>query len=150
MHSLDKRTNFYTVLIYAGALPFVLAATSMLMGYYEFPYLGSISMAITSYGLLIAAFIAGSHWGLYKLSSAKQLPNFFISSNLIALVAISGFLLLPSAYFLFVLIGLFIWLLLLEKDFYRVGVISFHYLKIRIIVSSVVIVSLFLCAVVVL
>lgn len=140
----STQVTLYTALTFAGAIPFVGAVILLMMGRFELPYLGTISMALASYGLAIVTFVAGSQWGLYKLSKQRPLPNFFILSNGITVTAISGFILLPTAYFLLVLVVLYLMLLWLEKDFYRVGVISLHYLTVRVLVTALVVCSLLL------
>ena len=52
-----------TVLTYAGTLPFIACTLCLVMNIRTVPILGSVDHILTVYGIIIATFLAGSHWG---------------------------------------------------------------------------------------
>lgn len=138
----EKNLRLYSFLTYAGALPFALVFFAHLLGITEIYIIGASLDAVAVYALAILSFVAGSQWGLYKTGDHEKLPNMFIYSNLVTVTGFIGYLILPAAAYLVIAAILFVVLLWFEKDFYRVGVTSLHYLKIRIIVTGLVVLSL--------
>jgi Protein of unknown function (DUF3429) len=102
----SSHSDLMRVLPYAGTLPFIAGALLLLMGVQDIPYLGATRMLVLSYGLLIVSFMAGIHWGQY-LAGVRAGVNLLASSNVVALVAWFGFLLLPASWFCLLLVVLF-------------------------------------------
>lgn len=83
MPQTSRRLHRFLTL--AGVLPFVACAVLPLFGIFSVPVLGSLDAVVASYGLGIACFVAGSHWGL-DISGLNTSPvNLFASSNVIFL-----------------------------------------------------------------
>ena len=73
-------TRLTRLLAAAGAIPFLIGAFAPLLGVELDTRHGDIQAAALAYGLTIASFMAGVHWGT-ALSATRPLPvNLFISS----------------------------------------------------------------------
>lgn len=132
----------YTLLACAGALPFLAAALLPLVGINSVPFAGSLTAVAASYGLAIASFMAGTHWGLF-LGAPKRSPvNLFLSSNAVVLLVWFAYL---SGHMLLVLsVQMIAFALLLAVDLRlsRAGIIEPDYFRVRAIVTVMVLVSL--------
>jgi uncharacterized membrane protein YoaK (UPF0700 family) len=126
---------------YAGALPFVIGALLVFLRVHSLPFIGSTQNAVLSYGLLIISFMAGVHWGQY-LSGVRGEVNLLLSSNMVALLAWFGFLLLPTLWFCLLLIFLFAVLYLIDMQLDS----PTDYLKTRRHVTAIVCLSLLVTA----
>lgn len=96
------------ILPYAGTLPFVLGTFAKMSGTLPMIYFMDTRRIVLSYGVLIISFMAGAQWGQY-VAGLRGKVNLLIASNVIALVAwVGGLLLLPThiCYLLIVLFGL--------------------------------------------
>jgi hypothetical protein len=93
--TMTETSPFLRLLPYAGALPFVGCAALQLIGITELPLLGDPKTVASSYGLAIASFMAGVHWGQY-LEGRGSNVNLLLTSNAVTLAAWFGFLLLPT------------------------------------------------------
>jgi Protein of unknown function (DUF3429) len=129
------------LLPFAGALPFVAGAFWAVMPVQDAPFIGSTQNAVLSYGLLIISFMAGTHWGQY-LAGVRASVNLLVSSNVVALAAWFGFLLLPSLWFCLLLIFLFAVLYLIDMQVDSPS----DYLKTRRNVTAIVCFSLMVTA----
>jgi Protein of unknown function (DUF3429) len=128
------------VLPIAGVVPFVGGAVLMLAGV---PALFGLSVEtmMLSYGLLIASFLAGVHWGQY-LSGVRTRVNLLISSNVVALAAWFGFLLLPKRLFCLLLCVLFILFNSIDGHLLESAALSPRYKQVRAFVTISVCVSM--------
>ena len=113
----------------------------MLMRVHSLPFIGSTQNAVLSYGLLIVSFMAGVHWGQY-LSGLRAGVNLLVSSNIVALVAWFGFLLLPAFWFCLLLVLLFAVLYLIDMKLHCQS----DYLKTRRNVTAIVCTSMLVIA----
>lgn len=133
---MDKQ-RVAQLLTYAGVLP-LLAATIASLIQLEFSGL-DYHRIILSYGAVIASFIAGIHWGLYLLKDASM--NLFVHSNVAVLLAwlaaVTGLWIS-----VFILIFCFVYLLGIDKRLYSEGLIEGWYLRMRTVVSCIVILLL--------
>lgn len=132
----------YPYLTYAGAIPFVFCAACLLSGVQEVAILGSVRQALSVYGLIIASFMAGAHWGQHLSMErpwSRALPIF---SNIIAVSLWFGFLLFSFEALVVLLMIDFVFLLRIDHGLYRSGKISREYFRTRLVVSSIVVVSL--------
>ncbi|MFK8014004.1 MAG: DUF3429 domain-containing protein [Gammaproteobacteria bacterium] len=126
----------------AGALPFVGCALFSLLGISSLPWLGSIEFIAATYGLAIASFMAGVHWGT-ALETRQMLPlNLFVSSNVLTLLGWFGVLLGTLSQALVVLVIVFVCLLMVDRRLHVAQVIDDAYWKTRRNVTVVVVVSL--------
>lgn len=136
-------------LIFAGAIPFVLCAILITIGIDVIPVLGKTEYVLSLYGLVIASFMAGAHWGNHlgladDNSWAVKLPIF---SNIIALALWLGFLTLSTVGFVWLLIVGFIAMLVIDYGLYQARIISDKYFTVRKYVTLIVVVSLTVVAV---
>jgi Protein of unknown function (DUF3429) len=136
----DKPKKHLYLLPIAGVLPFVGGALLMLLGV---PTVFSVPVQtlVLSYALLIVSFMAGVHWGQY-VSGVRTRVDLLLSSNVVALAAWFGFLLLPKLYFCLLLVVLFIALNSIDGHLHQQGVIDRNYRQLRNYVTTAVCVSL--------
>jgi hypothetical protein len=135
------------ILAALGALPFIACALLPLAGIRELPLLGETANISVIYGLTIASFMAGAHWGT-ALAIGRPLPiNLFLTSNVVAVAAWFSVLLVNTGVTLFVLSILFAYLLLIDYRLYRLEVIERAYWHTRGWITAVVIACLALVAV---
>jgi hypothetical protein len=135
-----NRLSIY--LAYAGALPFLICAVLLVFNIPTIPFLGNIQQILSVYALVIAAFIAGSHWGLHLDVNDKwgiYLPKL---SNLIAILLWIGFLVLPFKLLLLTFIITFLVLLGIDQKLLRHDLISTRYFHMRCLVTVIVISTL--------
>ena len=78
--------KIYQYLSYAGALPFVFCALCFIKDIHIFPLLGYVDSILSSYGLVISSFMAGSHWGQHLNLSGKWQIYLPIFSNINAIL----------------------------------------------------------------
>ena len=136
-------------LTFAGAIPFVLCAVFIIMGVDTIPVLGKITYILSIYGLVIASFMAGAHWGNHLSLAdddtwAVKLPIF---SNIIALALWLGFLTLSTVGFIWLLIVGFASMLVIDYGLYHAQIISPDYFKVRKYVTAMVVISLIIAVV---
>jgi len=131
------------LLTYAGAFPFVFFAICILFDIRNLPLFGNVIHSTTIYGLIIASFMAGAHWGqqLYLKSKPKLLLQ--VSSNINAIVLWIGYLNLYSKSFIFILILSFYISVKVDYLLYQNALIKREYfIFTRIPATIIVIVSL--------
>ena len=136
-------------LAFAGAIPFVLCAVFIIMGVDTIPVLGKTTHILSIYGLVIASFMAGAHWGNHLSLVdddiwAFKLPIF---SNIIALALWLGFLTLSSAGFIWLLVAGFVSMLMIDCGLHRAHIISNDYFRVRKYVTIIVVVALIIAVV---
>lgn len=121
--------NFSYFLTYLGLLPFF-ALLLMILTYPVNSNLYTYSLSMfKSYGLLIATFLAGSHWGI-NLNSDVNLHLPFLS-NLILIFIWLSYTFLSSFYFIISLLFVFNILLLIDKKLLLESIISYAYFWLR-------------------
>ena len=135
-------------LTFAGAIPFVACAFLLMIDVVTVPMLGSVGDVLSAYGLVIASFMAGAHWGNHlDLADdnewAIRLPLY---SNVIALGLWLGFLILSASSFIWLLVIGFISLLVIDYSLHRAQIISHAYFKVRQYVTAIVVISLVIAA----
>jgi hypothetical protein len=138
----EKISKVYIYLTYAGLFPFLACALSLSINLRSVPFLGNIEEILGLYSLVIASFMAGSHWGRYlnlEKKSAFYLP---ISSNIITLGLWISHLLLHAWVLLLVYALGFSALLLVDKRLFVEGLISSEYFQTRCVASLIVVISL--------
>lgn len=136
-------------LTFAGTIPFIACAIFITMGIDAIRVLGTTAQVLSAYGLVIASFMAGAHWGNHlNLADnnlwALKLP---VLSNIIALALWLGFLSLSTAGFIWLLVIGFISLLVIDYNLYTADIINHEYFNIRKYVTVIVIVALITSAV---
>ena len=135
-------------LTFAGAIPFVACAFLLMIDVVTVPMLGSVGDVLSAYGLVIASFMAGAHWGnhLDLSDDNKWTIRLPLYSNIIALGLWLGFLILSASSFIWLLVIGFISLLVIDYNLHRAQIISDVYFKIRQYVTAIVVVSLVVTA----
>lgn len=141
-----RAAPLYAWLAWAGVLPFAACAALSLAGIERVPQVASVAGIAASYGLLIAAFMAGTHWGV-----ALRLPGgppaiVLVASNAVALAAWFAFLLAPLRAGLLVLAFAFVVLYLVDRNLAGRDGVGAAYLALRRNVTAVVVAALLLTA----
>ena len=135
-------------LTFAGTIPFIACAFLLMIDVVTVPILGSIVDVLSAYGLVIASFMAGAHWGnhLSLVDGNKWAVRLPLYSNVIALGLWLGFLSLSTSSFIWLLVIGFISLLVIDYSLHRAQIISHAYFKIRQYVTAIVVMSLVVAA----
>ncbi|MFN7094067.1 MAG: DUF3429 domain-containing protein [Burkholderiales bacterium] len=139
---MQEPRPLYIYLAYAGTLPFLLGVILLAFGIRIIPYIGGVVRFVQLYGLVIASFISGTHWGQYLSSSSKVPINLFIISNLITICVWLSFIFLSPLVFLEILTLIFLILLLLDRQLYHQHFITRNYFQTRIIATVIVMLTL--------
>ena len=127
------------VLAYAGTLPFAACAVLLAAGVPDLPALGSWAAIAAGYGLAIASFMAGVHWGTY-LHRAPDLPlNLLLTSNAITVAVWLAFVFAPVTVSLTITGLAFLALLLIDYRLAGAGSITQAYVVLRRNVTLVVV-----------
>ena len=135
-------------LTFVGAIPFVACAFLLMIDVVTVPMLGSVVDILSAYGLVIASFMAGAHWGnhLDLADDNKWAIRLPLYSNIIALGLWLGFLILSASSFIWLLVIGFISLLVIDYSLHRAQIISHAYFKVRQYVTAIVVISLVIAA----
>ncbi len=134
--------RLYTQLTYAGALPFIACAVLPVLGVEGLPNIGRLDRIAAIYGLAIASFVAGSHWGTYLYNRELSPINLFVTSNVVVLAAFFAFILTGTALTIFTLMLSFGYLLFVDLSLKRADLITDYYYGMRLRVTLIVLVSL--------
>ena len=141
-------TKLNKYLAYAGTLPFIVCALLLIFNINLLFDINTLKMILSSYGLIIISFMAGSHWGEHLHIQAESwglsLP---ILSNVIALAAWFSWLILVFRGVLLVYIGLFLALMVVDYYLHQQHLISHAYYRTRCIVTAIVIATLMIMGV---
>ena len=123
----------FPYLTYAGAIPFALGAIFLNFDITEIPPLGSVEPVLSVYGVMIASFMAGAHWGQH-FQIKNRFWHFYLPvvSNIIVLVLWFSFLILSFKIFMAMLVLGFVALLGVDYYLSRINVITHHYFKTRL------------------
>lgn len=131
-------------LTFAGTIPFIACAFLLMIDVVTVPILGSVANILSAYGLVIASFMAGAHWGnhLSLADDNKWAVRLPLYSNVIALGLWLGFLSLSASSFIWLLVIGFISLLVIDYSLHRAQIISHTYFQVRKYVTTIVVISL--------
>ncbi len=143
---MKKANKLAVYLTYAGAVPFVFCALFFLFAGQAAAASATMQAlmreALSLYGLIIAAFLSGAHWGQH-LGRGDQWASYLpIASNINAVLLWSLYLLLPFKALLAAFVVSFSLLLLIDQRLFRDGLITARYFHTRCIVTFVVIAAL--------
>ena len=133
-----QESKLYALLTYAGGLPFAACALLPFAGVDAIPNIGSVDMIARVYGLAIASFVAGSHWGIYLFNQDRSPMNLFLASNVVVLAAFFAFLFTIAAIVLFVLVLALLYLLFVDFSLFRAGVTTRGYFDLRLRITLIV------------
>ena len=132
-----KKALLAQCLTYAGVLPFLGAA---IMPAVKSNFLGlNYDSLILTYGAVIASFVAGIHWGIYLFKDAPL--NLFIHSNVVALLAWCAVMVAHPTNTVILLIC-FLYLIVIDRQLWKAGVIEKWYLRTRLIATTLVLFAL--------
>lgn len=131
-------------LAYLGAIPFVIGAFLIFLGYERVLFINDVVRVVNSYGLIIVVFMAGIHWGNYLSDNRCNSINLLLLSNIITLFSWFSFLFMPAKLSVIVYCLAFSCLLYLDSKLLSLNVISVTYFKLRLVITSIVIASLLL------
>lgn len=134
--------RLFTVLAFAGAIPFTAAALLSLGDVGIAMPSGDLYGIAASYGLAIISFLAGTHWA-FQLLRANETPfDLFISSNVAVVVVWLAFLALSMAWVLAIEAIAFVALLMVDYRLLKIGVVTELYFRARAIASAIATASL--------
>ena len=122
-----KNTDIY--LGYLGLIPFIFFTICLSLSYKHTFIFGNTLQALTSYSLIIASFIAGSHWG--RQVNIETLTNrvlLQIGSNINVIAIWIAYLCLSPKTIIAVMIIEFVVLLKFDFFIYKQKLISYKYL----------------------
>ena len=139
---MNRTPSITRLLASLGAIPFIACAVLPLAGVTELPYLGATATIAAAYGLTIASFMAGVHWGTALNTTAGLPVNLYITSNVVAVAAWLSFLLVSLSLTLVVLSILFAYLLHIDYRLRCAGLIDQAYWNTRLSITGTVIVCL--------
>lgn len=130
----------YPWLTYAGAIPFVFCAICLAVNIDVLPFFGDVTYIIRVYGVMIATFLAGAHWGLHLAHERKNVLA--LLSNLIVITLWLGFFLLSFTSIILLLVAVFVFLLAIDFTLFKRRLLLVDYFKTRCIISLIVLLSL--------
>lgn len=137
------KTRIYSMLTYAGALPFMACALMALLGMSSIKLIGSVDYIAAVYALTIVSFMAGVHWGMALDPQQIKLPiNLFLSSNAVTIMAWLAFLITTPKITLIIGILAFLYLLWVDYRLYSLNLLTAHYFQTRRHVTALVVLSL--------
>ena len=137
-----EQKRLYSLLAFAGAMPFVACALMPYLGYAAIPNIGSFDYVARVYGFGIVTFLTGVHWGTYLYKSESSPDNLFVTSNAVFLAVFFAFLLDAGALSLFVLMLAFLCLLYIDYRLLNARLIDNDYFRLRSMVTGIAVVSL--------
>lgn len=126
----------------AGVIPFWAAAILLAVGVMTMPLLGDVHMLLSVYALVIAAFMAGAHWGQHLTLSSNWGLLLPIFSNAIALGLWLAFLHLAFNHLMLAYSLAFAILLAIDFGLHQRRLIEKNYFVVRCIVTVAVILAL--------
>ncbi len=131
--------SLYRVLSYAGVIPFAVGTFCLAVDIKSVPHLGRTADILGAYGLIIASFLSGAHWGLHLHQTGGWSLFLALTSNLSAIGLWIAFLGLAPAALLFVLSFLFLILLGVDQRLATDGLITQQYFRTRAAVTCLVV-----------
>lgn len=134
----------YEVLAYAGALPFIACAVLPWIGMPDVAGIGNYADIAAIYGVAIASFMAGVHWGTFLYQAGSVPVNLLLTSNAITVAVWLSFVLAPAAVSLAVIAAAFLLLLAVDFRLARAGLLTTDYLRTRRNVTLIVLGALML------
>lgn len=136
--------RLYARLAYAGALPFALCMVLAWTDSLRIPGLEEPAAVAAGYGLAIAAFMAGVHWGTYLYLGNRTPLNLLVISNAVTIAAWLGFAFTPVRSSLLTTAAAFTVLLWVDTRLARIRLISDAYMATRRSVTTLVVILLLL------
>lgn len=137
------------ILGYLGTLPFVFIGTLLFLNFefsiYHYPIDERfLESAISLYALIIASFLAGTHWTHHVINNKQFTKNIAIISNVIVVFLWIAYLLITYKMYIFVISVCFVVLLAIDKLLKNNSIISDTYFNLRYFATLIVLLSLLL------
>lgn len=130
----ENNKRLIKILAYVGLLPFIISIIFSFSNYD--PFFLTNNLLIHIYGAIIVSFLAGIHWGIFLLKYTSY--NLLIHSNIIAILSWFSFF-LDHSIGIFLLIFSFLYLLCIDYNLYRKGILEYYYMSVRVSVTFLVI-----------
>ena len=131
-----------TILPYLGTLPFIISILLIISNITTLQPLGEVVHIVSVYGLIIAVFMSGIHWGQHLHINQRWIMPLTISSNTSAMILWVAYITLAPLYLFVLLIIHFIYMLLIDYQLYKHQVIPISYYRTRFNVTTIVALSL--------
>lgn len=138
--------GIYTILIMAGALPFIGAMGAFLLDIHQVPILGDVGHALSIYTLGIGAFVLGSHWSLCLTHDKQQTILGPIFTNVLFLVLVFNQLLLPQQWIFLLYASLFCIMLCFDIVLLKKQSSFRGYMIMRMVITLIVVSALVISA----
>lgn len=140
--TLSVQAPIYKYLAYAGTIPFILPTLIIMNSDVHAQWMTGPDLTLHSYGLVIVAFMCGTHWGLY-LTQHPQCPiNLLVSSNILTLTCWFAYLSQHTALILTSQLCTFLILLVLDTRLYKRRILHKNYYEMRRNVTAIVVFAL--------
>lgn len=136
--------NRAVLLAWLGLIPFAAGAVAAWAGIETIDPFGDLVTIVTTYALIIAAFMLGSHWGLYVARGGEGSVDLFTVSNVGAVGLFLAALLLSGPALIYAVCLLFVILLLIDFQIARANYITSSYLALRLKITIIAVISLIL------
>jgi len=137
-----EESRTYQLLAMLGTLPFVASAGLAVAGYTH-DGIAPANFIAGSYGLAILCFLCGAHWATYLYKRDEVPFNLFIISNVVVVIIWLTYLLTGLSLLTFASQVLaFVFLLDIDRRLVRIGLVSAHYLGVRLQATVIAVVSL--------
>lgn len=139
-----EQRQTYSALMVTGAAPFLACALLPFMGVEEITGLGRLDQLASSYSVAILCFLTGVHWAtqLYEREAAPF--DLFIASNAIFLVVWITYVAADLQWALVTQLLAFPLLLAIDSRLSDKGLITAHYLRVRVVATALACASLLL------
>lgn len=135
-------TRLRYTLMYLGAMPFMACAALMISDGLRMPFGLNVETVLSSYALLIGAFMAGAHWGQHLERPPVPPHVMALFSNTVALGFWFAFLLLPLQTYLLTAAALFAAILAFDLTLARCRRLDRSYATHRGLVTGLVVAAL--------
>ena len=127
--------GLYTILAFAGAVPFVASALLIVLGIDEIAAVGRLDAIASSYGLAIVSFLAGVHWATELYGNRGTTLNLFVISNGVLLFVWFAYVLVSIRWQLLSQALALVALVIIDVRLQRRAMISSGYLRTRLIAT---------------
>lgn len=134
----------YPLFVLAGAIPFIAGAAAVVGGLETIGPVRSVTASVLAYGLAIASFIAGTHWGIYLQFKASAPFNLFVSSNAAVLFPWLTFVTGSVDGTLVALVLTFLFLCFVDWRLRRSNLIETAYFRLRLAATAIACIALLL------
>lgn len=128
--------SVYSALTIAGVTPFLACAYLPVVGVDVIEPFGSLHQLASDYGMAILCFLTGIHWATQLYARDKAPFNLFVGSNVIFLAVWIAYVATSLQWALATQLVAFPLLLAVDFRLQQNGLISRHYLGIRLVATA--------------